>query len=69
MTVEPLSNGWPADGGRANGELAVERAPPRPDDPTGSPDGKHRERPTPAGDGLDPTRYGDWEKDGRCIDF
>lgn len=20
-------------------------------------------------DGLDPTRYGDWEKDGRCIDF
>ncbi|MFQ5982935.1 MAG: DUF1674 domain-containing protein [Woeseiaceae bacterium] len=20
-------------------------------------------------DGPDPTRYGDWEKDGRCIDF
>ncbi len=20
-------------------------------------------------DGLDPTRYGDWEKGGRCIDF
>ena len=19
--------------------------------------------------GLDPSRYGDWEKDGRCIDF
>jgi len=19
--------------------------------------------------GADPTRYGDWEKDGRCIDF
>lgn len=19
--------------------------------------------------GLDPTRFGDWEKDGRCIDF
>jgi hypothetical protein len=19
--------------------------------------------------GLEPTRYGDWEKDGRCIDF
>ena len=19
--------------------------------------------------GLDPVRYGDWEKDGRCIDF
>jgi hypothetical protein len=20
-------------------------------------------------DGPDPTRYGDWEKNGRCIDF
>lgn len=20
-------------------------------------------------DGLDPTRFGDWEKNGRCIDF
>ncbi|QOW18708.1 DUF1674 domain-containing protein [Lysobacter ciconiae] len=20
-------------------------------------------------DGLNPTRYGDWEKNGRCIDF
>jgi len=20
-------------------------------------------------DGSDPTRYGDWEKNGRCIDF
>ncbi len=19
--------------------------------------------------GLDPVRYGDWEKDGRCVDF
>jgi hypothetical protein len=28
-----------------------------------------RERPTPEGDALDPTRYGDWEKNGRCIDF
>lgn len=28
-----------------------------------------RERATPEGDGLDPTRYGDWEKNGRCIDF
>lgn len=29
--------------------------------------------PKPAGHGgqeaLDPTRYGDWEKNGRCIDF
>lgn len=28
-----------------------------------------REQPTREGDGLDPTRYGDWEKNGRCIDF
>jgi hypothetical protein len=29
-------------------------------------------RPTEIGGrrkGLEPTRYGDWEKDGRCIDF
>lgn len=41
---------------------------PRPslDSPTGT---TARERPTPEGDGLDPTRYGDWEKNGRCIDF
>ncbi len=32
-------------------------------------DDARRERPTPEGDGLDPTRYGDWEKNGRCIDF
>lgn len=32
-------------------------------------DDRRRERPTPEGDGLDPTRYGDWEKNGRCIDF
>jgi hypothetical protein len=33
--------------------------------------------PTPAGKpsevggpkGLEPTRYGDWERDGRCVDF
>lgn len=23
----------------------------------------------PGSKGLDPTRYGDWEKNGRCIDF
>ena len=29
------------------------------------------ERPVEHGgrDGLDPARYGDWEKNGRCIDF
>jgi hypothetical protein len=30
-----------------------------------------RERPTEIGgrDGPEPTRFGDWEKNGRCIDF
>jgi len=31
-----------------------------------------RDRPRELGGrkkGLEPTRYGDWEKDGRCIDF
>jgi hypothetical protein len=44
-----------------------------PSDTTKSPvpptEDARRERPTPEGDGLDPTRYGDWEKNGRCIDF
>ena len=36
---------------------AVVRARPAPVDPS-------TQRPAP-----DPTRYGDWEKNGRCIDF
>jgi len=34
-------------------------------------DDRPRERPKEIGGrkGPDPTRYGDWEKDGRCIDF
>lgn len=39
---------------------------PNPPAPAG---GAPREHPTPEGDALDPTRYGDWEKNGRCIDF
>ena len=37
--------------------------------PEALPGTEPRERATPEGDGLDPTRYGDWEKNGRCIDF
>ena len=37
--------------------------------PDGKPAGAPREHPTPEGDALDPTRYGDWEKNGRCVDF
>ena len=46
-------------------EQDAPRSPTPPDKPAPAP----RERPTPEGDGLDPTRYGDWEKNGRCIDF
>ncbi len=34
-------------------------------------DAERRQGPVESGgrDGPDPTRYGDWEKNGRCIDF
>jgi hypothetical protein len=34
-------------------------------------EGGMKERPREIGgrEGLEPTRYGDWEKAGRCIDF
>ncbi len=47
---------------------ATDRSRPTPE-PTSPLDDGGRERPTPEGDALDPTRYGDWEKNGRCIDF
>jgi hypothetical protein len=36
-----------------------------------APDEKKAEAPKEIGGrkGPDPTRYGDWEKDGRCVDF
>lgn len=36
-----------------------------------SPSAEAPQRPTEFGGpkGLEPTRYGDWEKAGRCIDF
>lgn len=40
-------------------------------DTVATPERPVEERPREYGgrDGLDPTRYGDWEKNGRCIDF
>ncbi|QDW67800.1 DUF1674 domain-containing protein [Luteimonas granuli] len=43
-------------------EAAPETLPERPAAPTPAPE-------TGGRDGPDPTRYGDWEKNGRCIDF
>lgn len=39
--------------------------------PSAAPDGEPPRRMREIGgrDGPDPTRYGDWEKNGRCIDF
>jgi hypothetical protein len=39
-----------------------EATPAAPPSPTTAPENGGR-------GGLDPTRYGDWEKNGRCIDF
>lgn len=47
-------------------------APPQtPRDAAGGPSGSERPRPVEHGGpaGLEPTRYGDWERAGRCIDF
>ncbi|MBT5219543.1 MAG: DUF1674 domain-containing protein [Woeseia sp.] len=33
------------------------------------PTGKEQPKEIGGRDGPDPTRYGDWEKNGRCIDF
>jgi len=43
----------------------------KPDTDTNPADVEEAERPKEIGGrgGLDPTRYGDWEKAGRCIDF
>lgn len=42
-----------------------------PEAPPGEPATAPPEAPAEIGgrDGPDPTRYGDWEKNGRCIDF
>ena len=37
--------------------------------PTASSDGPSGRPAAPAPDRPDPTRYGDWEHNGRCIDF
>ncbi|GAB2501796.1 DUF1674 domain-containing protein [Arenimonas alkanexedens] len=57
------------DESRIIGETAAPAAPgAAPPDSSGAP------APSPPAeiggrDGPDPTRYGDWEKNGRCIDF
>jgi hypothetical protein len=57
MTQEPASLSKEDDDGRNGPEAKVEKV----EKPT-------TQTPKPA-QRPEPTRYGDWEKDGRCIDF
>lgn len=52
-------------------QVVPEPAPSKPEAAPPVIDKKQPERPREIGgrDGPDPTRYGDWEKAGRCIDF
>lgn len=52
-------------------EKATSKSDPEPDDTPAEAADRKVVRPQEIGGrgGLDPTRYGDWEKSGRCIDF
>ncbi len=58
----------------SNNESRIDSTKPSTDDESA---GRHRASTEPApvgevggrGTELDPVRYGDWEKNGRCIDF
>lgn len=49
-------------------ESKTQAAPPAPEPPPPAPEAP-RPREIGGRQGPDPTRYGDWEKNGRCIDF
>lgn len=56
------------------GETVLPPEPGKTTDKAGTPASAPAEAPVPAPEdggreGPDPTRYGDWEKNGRCIDF
>jgi hypothetical protein len=64
MTVDPQRN----ESGAESSDPLVKRYRPQP-----APAAPEIAKPVPEvggrKDGTDPTRYGDWEKNGRCIDF
>lgn len=49
--------------------IGEDALPPKPDAPDAVPAVNPTIREIGGRPGLEPTRYGDWEKDGRCIDF
>ena len=57
----------PPPGGADDGEAAADGKNARPGGKDGPAPAKVAEVGGPKG--LDPTRYGDWERKGRCIDF
>ena len=65
--VDPDVDDGPDDAGQADAD-SLASTPAR---ATAEPGDKEEPAPKEIGgrDGPDPTRYGDWEKDGRCIDF
>ena len=55
--------------GQSTPESAPEQAPVPEQEPAAATPATHEAREIGGRDGPDPTRYGDWEKNGRCIDF
>ena len=61
----------------SNNKNTPEVNPVKADEPASTPSKENSSEPDPAlrpkevggRKGLEPTRYGDWEKNGRCIDF
>lgn len=55
----------------ANQPRIIGQTAPSPEPVPGPPQAADAPPPVEIGgrDGPDPTRYGDWEKNGRCIDF
>lgn len=55
------------------GHTPAETPPEAPENPSPGPVAQPPAKPLPpefgGRDGPEPTRYGDWEKNGRCIDF
>ncbi len=74
---DPADGGTPPPSPRAAGASSAADAKPAPG-PKPAPETKPAPRPKPAPgkvpeiggpSGPEPTRYGDWERKGRCIDF
>lgn len=66
----PAGSGSASDEPGADDRVSVRGAEPG-EEQRDAPEDVAREAPTEIGGrkGLDPVRYGDWEKNGRCIDF